>query len=144
MATEQKYKHWHSEVDGNRIVWLHLDQQGTTTNVLSSEVLQELKGVLEELEVTPDRKPRGLVILSAKPNGFIAGADVHEIAAIQDADQALDLIRTGQSIFNRIESLPFPTLALIRGFCVGGGLELALACRYRVALNHPQTRLGLP
>jgi 3-hydroxyacyl-CoA dehydrogenase/enoyl-CoA hydratase/3-hydroxybutyryl-CoA epimerase len=144
MATEQKYKHWHSEVDGNGIVWLHLDQQGTTTNVLSSEVLQELKGVLEELEVTPDRKPRGLVILSAKPHGFIAGADVREIAAIQDADQALDLIRTGQSIFNRIESLPFPTLALIRGFCVGGGLELALACRYRVALNHPQTRLGLP
>ncbi|HZC00806.1 MAG TPA: 3-hydroxyacyl-CoA dehydrogenase NAD-binding domain-containing protein [Gammaproteobacteria bacterium] len=144
MATEQKYKHWHSEVDGNGIVWLHLDQQGTTTNVLSSEVLRELKGVLEELEATPDRQPRGLVILSAKPSGFIAGADVREIAAIQDADQALDLIRTGQSIFNRIESLPFPTLALIRGFCVGGGLELALACRYRVALNHPQTRLGLP
>ncbi len=144
MATEQKYKHWHSEVDGNGIVWLHLDQQGTTTNVLSSEVLRELKGVLEELEATPDRQPRGLVILSAKPSGFIAGADVREIAAIRDADQALDLIRTGQSIFNRIESLPFPTLALIRGFCVGGGLELALACRYRVALNHPQTRLGLP
>ncbi|HEX2201229.1 MAG TPA: hypothetical protein VHH93_04390, partial [Gammaproteobacteria bacterium] len=104
MATEQKYKHWHSEVDGNGIVWLHLDQQGTTTNVLSSEVLRELKGVLEELEATPNRQPRGLVILSAKPSGFIAGADVREIAAIQDADQALDLIRTGQSIFNRIES----------------------------------------
>lgn len=141
MATEQHYKHWHLKRDGHNIAWLHLDKQGTGTNVLSSEVLQELGGLLE---VLVDHKPEGLIILSDKPNGFIAGADVHEIAAIRDTEQALELIRTGRSIFDRLEALSFPTLALIHGFCVGGGLELALACRYRVALNDPRARLGLP
>ncbi len=141
MATEQHYKHWRLERDGNNIAWLHLDKQGTGTNVLSSEVLQELGGILE---VLGDHGPEGLIILSDKLNGFIAGADIQEIAAIRDSDQALELIRIGRSIFDRLEALPFPTLSLIHGYCVGGGLELALACRYRVALNDPRARLGLP
>ena len=85
-----------------------------------------------------------MVIRSGKSSGFIAGADIREFTAITDESAALALIRRGQEILGRIEALRFPTIALINGFCLGGGLELALACRYRVASDDPATRLGLP
>jgi len=141
MAQEQSYKHWRLEIDEGQRGWLHLDKAGSAANVLSAEVLTELKELLAEL---PESQMRGLVILSDKTSGFIAGADVTEIRAIKDSDEALALIRLGQSIFDELEELPFPTVALIAGFCLGGGLELALACRYRVALDDPKTRIGLP
>ena len=88
--------------------------------------------------------PVGLVVASKKRSGFIAGADIDEFITIQDSDEALGYIRQAHELFNRLEALTCPTLALINGFCLGGGLELALACRYRVALDDPKTRIGLP
>lgn len=138
---DQAYQHWKIETDSNGIVWLHLDKADSKTNVLSAAILNEFSDILEDLE---KNVPRAVVILSDKDNGFIAGADVKEFTSFADEDAALQAIRRGQNIFNRLESLKCPTIALIHGFCLGGGMELALACRYRIADNDPKTRLGLP
>ena len=135
------WRHWRLTRDDEGIAWLTLDVQGAGANVLSREVLAELEAVLEAVEAEP---PRGLVIRSGKPNGFIAGADVREFTRLGSEDEALTLVRRGQALMDRLEALPCPTVALIHGFCVGGGLELALACRWRVAEDDPRTRLGLP
>ena len=135
------FKHWRLETDDDGILWCHLDVQGASANVLSAEVLDEFGKIVTALE---QDTPRGVVILSDKPNGFIAGADVSEFAQIQDRDQALAIIRKVHECFNRFESLSCPTLCLINGYCLGGGMELALSCRYRLALDDPGTRIGLP
>ena len=141
MAVLGSYRNWRLETDGDRIAWLYADKADSSTNVLSKEVLEELHFIIDR--ITAER-PQGLIILSAKGNGFIAGADVKEFTAIHDYDEALELITRGQSILDRIEKLPFPSVAMIHGICLGGGLELALACRYRVAQDDARTRLGLP
>ncbi|MGH8567295.1 MAG: enoyl-CoA hydratase-related protein, partial [Gammaproteobacteria bacterium] len=135
------YQHWRIERDDADLVWLYIDQAGSATNVLSSKVLKELGAVLDELTARP---PAGLILLSNKASGFIAGADVREIAAIADGQAALALVQLGHATFDRIEALSFPTVAAIKGFCLGGGMELALALRHRVAVDDPGTRLGLP
>jgi len=138
---ETNYKHWYLATNADNVVWCSLDKQGVSTNVLSSDVLSEFDEIVAGLEQAP---PRALVIRSAKSNGFIAGADVNEFTAISDENQALEVITRVHALFNRLEALKCPTLALINGFCLGGGLELALACRYRIALDAPGTRIGLP
>lgn len=135
------YRHWKPDSDQEGIVWCRFDKAESGTNVLSSEVLAEFNSLLGRLV---DQQARGLVILSAKPNGFIAGADVSEFTAVQTPEQARTLIDLGQTAFNTLAALPIPSVSLINGFCLGGGLELALACRYRVALDDARTRLGLP
>src|SRR4029077_1065867 len=85
-----------------------------------------------------------VIIQSAKPSGFIAGADIEQFVQLKTALEAFDLIRQGQLIFDQLAALPIPTIAMIRGFCLGGGLELALACRYRVAEDSQKTILGAP
>ena len=132
---------WTSSTDGDGIVWLTLDKPGTSANVLSSEVLIELDGLLRPLQHNP---PRGVVIGSAKKSGFIAGADIKEFTGILDAESGYRLIRAGQQVLDRLEGLPCPTVATLHGFALGGGLELALACRYRVALGDDRLSLGLP
>ena len=134
-------EHWSITRDADGLAWLAFDRAGTTTNTLSRAALAELNEVLDHLEL---EGPQGLVIRSGKPNGFIAGADVDEFGDIKDADVARALVQRGWDTFERLASVPYPTLALIRGFCLGGGLELALACRYRVVVDEPPTRLGLP
>jgi 3-hydroxyacyl-CoA dehydrogenase / enoyl-CoA hydratase / 3-hydroxybutyryl-CoA epimerase len=134
-------EHWRSETDAGGIVWLHLDVARAGANVLSAEVLDELEQLLAAIGPAP---PKGVVFASDKPSGFIAGADVKEFRAIQKQEDALALVRRGQGVMDRIENLPCPTVAIINGFCLGGGLELALACDYRVALEDAKTRLGLP
>ena len=135
------YLHFRTITDDDHIVWLHFDKADSGTNILGTEVLHELD---QQLQAIATRSPKGLIILSDKSNGFIAGADIHEFTRIKNEAQALELIRLGQSVFNRLAGLDFPTTALIHGFCLGGGTELALACRYRVARDDPGTRLGLP
>ncbi|MDE2623221.1 MAG: enoyl-CoA hydratase/isomerase family protein, partial [Betaproteobacteria bacterium] len=134
-------RHWHLTRDAGGIAWATLDRAGESTNALSGEVMAELKLLLDGLDADP---PQGLVFRSAKAAGFIAGADVHEFETLVTPEQGEALVRRGWDLFNRIAALPFPTLALIRGHCLGGGLELSLACRHRVAVDDPQTRLGLP
>src|SRR3569833_1903836 len=154
MNNDTSYKHWHRETDARRIVWLALDKMDAGANVLSREVLEELQRIFDALAID---RPQGLVIYSCKANGFIAGADVKEFTVLKNYDEAAELIHRGQSIMDALEQLPFPTVAMIHGFCLGGGLELALACRYRVAARspappcrpgapayYPRTRLGPP
>lgn len=141
MLERKNYKNCRVERDGDHIVWLYVDKAESGTNVLSREVLEELDQALRDMEQEP---PAGLVILSGKSSGFIAGADVKEFTRLKDSAEALELVRRGQAVLDRLEGLPFQTVALIHGFCLGGGLELALACRVRVADDGPSTRLGLP
>ena len=123
------------------VVSLTLDKPGTSANVLSSEVLVELGALLGGLAAA---LPRALIVRSAKPSGFIAGADIREFTAFKGPEDAFALIRAGQGVLDRLESLPFPSIAAIHGFALGGGLELALACHYRVAVNDESLALGFP
>jgi len=132
---------WKQHRDADDILWLTLDKQGTDTNVLSVSVLEQLDGLLDEINA---KLPRAVVFRSGKAGGFIAGADVNEFLDVTSTQEALIMIKRGQSLFTRIESLRCPTIALIEGFCMGGGTELALACDYRVALDDSSTRIGLP
>ncbi len=133
--------HWTLAVDGDHVGWLTLDKLGASTNTLSRPVLEDLGRALDEAA----RQPlRALVVRSGKKNGFIAGADIQEFTALTDDREGYDLVRAGQAIIGRIEALPIPTIALIHGFALGGGLELALACRYRIAADDGKVSIGLP
>jgi 3-hydroxyacyl-CoA dehydrogenase/enoyl-CoA hydratase/3-hydroxybutyryl-CoA epimerase len=134
-------QHWTILFEADGLATLTFDKAGATTNTLSAAALAELNEALDIFEHDP---PKGLIIRSGKANGFIAGADVDEFGQLADADGALALVRRGWDAFDRLARVNYPTLALIRGFCLGGGLELALACRYRVVIDEPSTRLGLP
>jgi 3-hydroxyacyl-CoA dehydrogenase / enoyl-CoA hydratase / 3-hydroxybutyryl-CoA epimerase len=133
--------YWKMERATDGVVGLALDKPATSTNVLSSAVLVELGALLGGLTANP---PRALILSSAKTNGFIAGADIREFTAFKGSDDAYALIRAGQSVLDRVEALPCPTVAALHGFALGGGLELALACRYRVAVNDETLALGFP
>jgi len=133
-------RHCRTVRDADGIAWLTLDVQGATANTLSAEVLSELEARCAALRVDP---PRGLVIRSGK-SGFIAGANVRELDTLESAEAARALIERGQALMDDIAAFAWPTVALIRGHCLGGGLELALACRYRICDRDPGTRLGLP
>ena len=132
---------WKSSTDAEGILWLTLDKPGTSTNVLSSGVLLELDAILRPLQQNP---PRGIVVQSGKKSGFVAGADIKEFTGIADAESGYRLIHAGQQVLDRLEALNCPTVAAIQGFALGGGLELALACRYRVAVGDERLSLGLP
>ena len=132
---------WKLERDSDGIAWLTIDKPGSSANVLSGGVLSELDGLLAALEKD---LPRGVVVISAKKSGFVAGADIKEFTGITDAASGYELIRRGQQVLNRLAALPCPTVAAIHGFALGGGLELALACRYRVAVADERLSLGLP
>jgi 3-hydroxyacyl-CoA dehydrogenase/enoyl-CoA hydratase/3-hydroxybutyryl-CoA epimerase len=140
-ANNAPLAHWRLERDGDAIAWLTFDTAGATTNTLSKAALAEFNAVLDTLE---HDRPRGLVIRSGKAGGFIAGADVEEFDEIRDAAVVREILARGLRTFDRLAKVNYPTLALIRGHCLGGGLELALACRYRVVVDEPSTRLGLP
>ena len=133
--------HFRIEAGESGLLSLIIDVQGHDANVLSADVLEEMKLILRRIET---ERPKGVAIMSAKPSGFIAGADVKEFTTIKNFDDAFTLIRRGQEVMDQIEGLSCPTVAVINGFCLGGGLELALACNYRIALDDPKTRIGLP
>ncbi|MCH8162599.1 MAG: enoyl-CoA hydratase/isomerase family protein [Proteobacteria bacterium] len=139
--SNKQWKNWHLETDEDDVIWLHFDKAESSTNVFSADVFAEFFEILGQLSGI---NPKGLIILSDKESGFIAGANIEEFTQLESEEQALELIRVGQSAFDKLEALPFPTLSLINGFCLGGGLEMSLACDYRIALDEPKTRLGLP
>ncbi len=134
-------KHWRTEQDQDGIIWLHFDQADSSANVLTIAALDELNSELGKIE---QANPTGLVICSDKSSGFIAGADVKAFSRITEVTEARQQIHQAHAIFDRVEKLSCPTVAMIHGFCLGGGTELALACRYRVCRDDPGTRIGLP
>jgi 3-hydroxyacyl-CoA dehydrogenase/enoyl-CoA hydratase/3-hydroxybutyryl-CoA epimerase len=142
MTELEVFQHWRYERGEDHIVWLTLDRQNASVNTLNQEVLTELQNFLKFL--SQENLPKGLVIQSQKKNGFIAGADIKEFSKLESKEKAFELLRQGQTLFAELAACPFPTVALIRGFCLGGGLELALACRYRIAIEEPSTKLGFP
>ena len=139
--SDKQYRHWHPQTDEAGIVWCHLDVQDSSANILSAEVLDEFIEILTSLTTTI---PVGLVILSDKANGFIAGANIKEFTTIENETQAVTMLTRGHTAFNMLDALACPTVSLINGFCLGGGMELALACDYRIALESEKTRVGLP
>ncbi len=132
---------WSSETDSTGIVWLTFDKPDASANTLSRDALVELGTHIERLAASA---PRGVVIRSGKSNGFIAGADIREFTQLASTAQAYELVRAAQKLFDSIESLPCPTVAIINGFALGGGFELALACRYRIGIRSDKFSIGLP
>lgn len=136
------YQHWSIQIDADKVVWLIFDRAKSKVNSLHQEALQELSLILEEINRPSELK--AVILLSGKKTGFIVGADIQQFKLLSTVEEASQLIRQGQEIFNQLAALSLPTIAMIEGFCLGGGLELALACRYRLAEDSPKTRLGLP
>ncbi len=134
-------KHWRLETDATGIAWLHFDHLDSPVNILSHEALEEFDAILEQID---NDRPAGLIILSDKKSGFIAGADVKSFQANTDKPAIEQHIKGVHRIFQRLEDLSVPTLALIHGFCLGGGLVLVLACDYRIARDDESTRLAFP
>jgi len=126
--------------DGVATLWL--DVPGKTYNVFNRQVLADLRAAFDA--IAPNSGIKLLLIRSRKKSGFVAGADLHEFQTITTGEQAMALSAAGQQLFDKLERLPFPTVAVIHGPCLGGGLEFALACDYRVAIDHPKTQIGLP
>lgn len=129
--------------DSNNIGKVVFDLPNEKINKLSQPVIEELEKIVDELSENQELK--ALVFISGKPDVFIAGADLHSFeAAFNDPVLLENALKTGHRLFNKIAKLPFPTIAVIQGACLGGGLEFALACTYRVASDHPKTQIGLP
>jgi 3-hydroxyacyl-CoA dehydrogenase/enoyl-CoA hydratase/3-hydroxybutyryl-CoA epimerase len=141
MTPTPSQTNWRIEADADGVAWLCFDKAGASTNVLAGEVMLELGERVRELA---RQKPKAVIVYSAKSSGFIAGADIKEFTGLKTPDDAFKLIRQGQLVLDELEKLPCPTLALINGFCLGGGLELALACRYRIGIDDDKLNLGLP
>ncbi len=139
------YRNFKLTRDTDGIAWLLFDREGASANTLSADVIEELDKVLVELE---GQRPTGLVIRSAKPSGFIAGADVNEFRGAADPRPVETAIGRAHAVIDRLEGLKVPSVAIIHGFCLGGGLEVALACQSRIAIDgarfgFPEVMLGL-
>ena len=133
---------WHSQKDDDGILRVTIDRKDRPVNALSRSIMEELRELVQS--VRNDSAIRGVVFQSAKPGVFIAGADITEFEDLTDKTAAEEVSTFGQSVFQELEDLKVPTVALISGACLGGGLEFALACRYRVASTHEKTKIGLP
>ncbi len=131
------------KVDEQNIAWLSIDVPGEKMNTLQSAFVAEMQEVFDELNQQKS-KIKGLIVHSLKPDNFIAGADVRMLEACTSAKEAQELAVKGQQMFQQLSDLPFPVVSAIHGPCLGGGLELALACDYRVCSDDDKTRLGLP
>lgn len=136
-----RFSHWHTELGADGVLILSLDRAAESVNTLGRAVLDELGQILDRVALEP---PHGMIIRSAKPSGFIAGADIREFQRFAENGETMDAIQRGHRVFGKLAALQIPTLAAIHGHCMGGGLELALACRYRIATDDGKTRLALP
>ena len=132
---------WSLEIDVDRVGWLTCDTPDASTNVLSAAVVRDLAAKLDDVV---RQNLSGVIVRSAKANGFIAGADIHEFLQIRTPEQGYELVRAGQRVLQQLEDLPCPTVAMLHGFALGGGLELALACTYRIGADDAALSLGLP
>jgi 3-hydroxyacyl-CoA dehydrogenase / enoyl-CoA hydratase / 3-hydroxybutyryl-CoA epimerase len=138
-AASGAYRNFKLTQDGDGIAWLLFDREGASANTLSADVMEEFDRILGELE---SQRPAGLVIRSAKKSGFIAGADVNEFRGVSDSSIVEAAIGRAHAVIDRLEALRVPSVAVIHGFCLGGGLEVALACQSRIAIDN--ARFGFP
>ncbi|TYL74156.1 fatty-acid oxidation protein subunit alpha [Bradyrhizobium cytisi] len=144
-AADSPYKNFKLTRDADGVAWLLFDRADASANTLSAEVMEEFDAVLAAIET---ERPAGLVIRSAKPSGFIAGADVNEFRGASDSAMVETRIHAAHAAVDHLEALKLPTVAVIHGFCLGGGLEVALACQSRIAIDgarfgFPEVMLGL-
>jgi 3-hydroxyacyl-CoA dehydrogenase/enoyl-CoA hydratase/3-hydroxybutyryl-CoA epimerase len=139
---EASYLNWKLQQRGN-ILWLYFDKKNSSSNSLDKIILTELSSIIKE--IVKNKSISGLIITSSKANGFIVGADIQTISKLKTKEEVFVFIRQGQMVFDELAGLNIPTVALINGLCLGGGLELALACDYRIAIDDGyKTGLGLP
>jgi len=138
---DKTYKHWKLEFDQANILWLHMDVAESRVNLLTSDVIAELDGILDGIAQQP---PQGVIILSDKKDSFIFGADIKEFTELENQQQAVTFLERGHALMNKLESIACPTVSMIHGMCLGGGTELSLACRYRVMSDESCSRIGLP
>ncbi len=136
-----RLRHWKPQRRDDGVLVLWFDRADAPVNAFSQDALIELGDALERIAIEP---PKALVIASGKGSGFIAGADLKEFQEFDRRGTVNDAIRRGQDVFQTLATLPCPTVAAIHGFCMGGGTEISLACRYRVASSDASTRIGLP
>jgi 3-hydroxyacyl-CoA dehydrogenase/enoyl-CoA hydratase/3-hydroxybutyryl-CoA epimerase len=136
-----RFRHWKVSTGTDGVLVLTLDRAGSSVNALSRAVLDELDAMLERIAIA---RPAAVVIHSAKASGFAVGADLKEFEEYARKSTIREEIGHGQRVFERLARLPMPTVAAIHGVCMGGGTELALACRMRVAARAPETRIALP
>ncbi len=136
-----RFNHWTASEGDDGIVTLSLDRAGSSVNAISRAVLDELEQIVERLAI---EKPAGVIIHSAKPAGFAVGADIKAFVEYAKNDSVLENIEHGQRVYEALARLPCPTVAAVHGACMGGGTELILACRQRIAADDDTTRIGLP
>jgi 3-hydroxyacyl-CoA dehydrogenase/enoyl-CoA hydratase/3-hydroxybutyryl-CoA epimerase len=145
MTDLSNLRDWRFSIDEQQIAWAIFDREGESQNALGRRPLEELGLIIERVEAgARDRTIAGLAILSGKEKGFIVGADVREFEQFTSESEVREGIRPVLEMLDRIEKLPVPVVCGIHGFCLGGGLELALACHYRIATRDDSTRLGFP
>ncbi len=138
-------KDWRFSIDEQGIAWAIFDREGESQNALGRRPLEELMVIVDQVEAgAKDKSIRGLAILSGKDKGFIVGADVREFEQFQTAAEVEAAIKPVLAMLDRIEAMPVPVVCGIHGFCLGGGLELALACHWRIATRDDATRVGFP
>ncbi len=136
---------WRFSIDLQGIAWAVFDREGESQNSLGRRALEELGAIVERVEQgARDKSIRGLVFISGKEKGFIVGADVREFEQLPTEREVIDNVTLVNAYLDRIERLPIPVVCCINGFCLGGGLELALACHWRIATRDDGTRLGFP
>ncbi|MDA1013521.1 MAG: 3-hydroxyacyl-CoA dehydrogenase NAD-binding domain-containing protein [Planctomycetota bacterium] len=133
---------WHVDELGDGIMRVTINREDRPVNSLSRQSLEELSRLITR--INSDSSLNGVLFISGKPGNFIAGADVTELKDLQDQDAARNISQFGQSVFQALEDLTVPTVALISGACLGGGLEFAMSCRYRIAADDSKTLLALP
>lgn len=131
--------HWRALLDNDRIAWAILDKADASTNTLSEAVMMELDSLITVFE---SLNPKALVLRSAKASGFMVGAEISGFTSMTEANEVRTTINRALAVLDRLEAFPAPTIAVLHGFCLGGGLELALACQYRIARD--DTKLGFP
>jgi 3-hydroxyacyl-CoA dehydrogenase/enoyl-CoA hydratase/3-hydroxybutyryl-CoA epimerase len=136
-----RFNHWKTSVGDDGVVTLTLDRADSSVNAISRAVLDELEQIVERLAI---EKPAGVIVHSAKPAGFAVGADIKAFVEYAKQDSVLENIEHGQRVYEALARLPCPTVAAVHGTCMGGGTELILACRQRIAADDDKTKIALP
>ncbi|TAM64597.1 MAG: 3-hydroxyacyl-CoA dehydrogenase [Rhodanobacter sp.] len=136
-----RFNHWKTSEGDDGVVVLSLDRADSSVNAISRAVLDELEQIVERLAI---EKPTGVIVHSAKPSGFAVGADIKAFVEYARNDSVLENIEHGQHVYEALARLPCPTVAAVHGACLGGGAELMLACRQRIAADDDKTKIGLP